>query len=384
MGIQDLNKLIQRYAKSGIGRVPITQYSGKKIAIDGHNLLYRNMYGAKKQVSSRTNFAVDTVNEKDTHREWLRLCLKSCIKFLRHNVIPIMVFDGKHPPEKKDTQNKRREETRKQKENLDEKIRQLNETDILDRTPELIAEVQDKYSSILSINIDQIENLINVIDSIGLPWLQADGEAEQLCAMLAREGHVEAVFSRDTDNLALGCPVLLTQYSGTLYNNGRSVPAIEFYELKTILSELKLKYKEFLDMCIILGCDYNDRLYGMGVVTAYETIKEKRSLAAIAKERKIDVCNYDRCMHNFRKVDSKEIIVGGRMYIKEPNFFEVREILETHGISQLAQGLCSQMAENEKYAKEEHYLRKEEEKEQKENAPKKKKLIVRIKKKNVS
>jgi flap endonuclease-1 len=50
------------------------------------------------------------------------------------------------------------------------------------------------------------------------------------------------------------------------------------YDLSTILKELKLNQDEFIDLCILLGCDYTDTIDGIGPKKAYDLIKKYRTI----------------------------------------------------------------------------------------------------------
>jgi len=49
------------------------------------------------------------------------------------------------------------------------------------------------------------------------------------------------------------------------------------------LEELKLTMEEFIDLCILLGCDYCESIRGIGPVRALELIKQYKSIEAILK-----------------------------------------------------------------------------------------------------
>ncbi len=349
MTIKGLYDVIEKHAPGAIGRVPITFYKGKKVAVDAHNWMFKTMYGARKISARKTNFAIDNVDNTLTRTEWVKLSLNFVIKWLHFGVTPIFVFDGTYKPEKGETQRKRGLEYKKKIEAYHKTVDELNQVDILDRTPEMVAEVRDKFTSFIDLNIDEINNLIHIFDVVGLPWVQAIGEAEQLCTMLALEGKVDAVFSRDGDNLALGCPVLLKEYSTNLYEGGKTIPTLEYYELDIILRELEMNMDEFLDLCIFLGCDYNTNVKGIGPVRALKLIRDHGSVSEIRRSTDIDTSclNYENCLVNFKKIDSTEITLGGRIEMKSSDIFSTRDILEINGVAIMTKQLCGAMAEVE-------------------------------------
>ncbi|NIO45179.1 MAG: hypothetical protein GTN36_06555, partial [Candidatus Aenigmarchaeota archaeon] len=62
------------------------------------------------------------------------------------------------------------------------------------------------------------EMIIDILKNLGFPVLKATEEGEKLCSMLCIEGKVDAVYSRDTDVVAMGCPISFNEEAGWLYN----------------------------------------------------------------------------------------------------------------------------------------------------------------------
>lgn len=48
-----------------------------------------------------------------------------------------------------------------------------------------------------------------------------------------------------------------------------------------MLVELKLNHNEFVDLCILCGCDYLGRVDGVGPVNAFKLITEHRTLEKV-------------------------------------------------------------------------------------------------------
>lgn len=48
-----------------------------------------------------------------------------------------------------------------------------------------------------------------------------------------------------------------------------------------MISELKLSHEEFVDLCILCGCDYLGRVDGVGPVNAFKLITEHRTLEKV-------------------------------------------------------------------------------------------------------
>lgn len=88
---------------------------------------------------------------------------------------------------------------------------------------------------------------------LGCPWVQAEGEADPLCAALAKAGRVDIVASPDMDLLAFGAPLVMTKLVGGIV-----------YSLAENLAHLGLTYSQFVDLCVMLGTDYAPKLGGVG------------------------------------------------------------------------------------------------------------------------
>jgi hypothetical protein len=88
MGIKYLNRFLREECSSAIQMIPISQLTGKKIAVDISIYLYK--YSAE-------NLLIENI--------YLMLSI-----FRYYQIIPVFIFDGKPPIEKKELLQKRRED----------------------------------------------------------------------------------------------------------------------------------------------------------------------------------------------------------------------------------------------------------------------------------
>lgn len=203
------------------------------------------------------------------------------IKFLSCGIIPLYVTDGSVPVEK---QNKTLERSIKRNK-IKKKITDINDA------------INNKYTNIDEIfNIEmfnnecaikrlqtdrnklqkqlkrirsrELFNIFNMFDIMGVPYIRARFEADAMCAKLFKEGIVTSCLSDDMDMLALGCG------STIKFNNGQ---LIEF-NLERIKKELCLTQEQFVDMCMLFGCDYLRHSIRLDCNDIYETIKINGSL----------------------------------------------------------------------------------------------------------
>lgn len=200
--------------------------------------------------------------------------LKQIMLCLSHKILPVYVFDGNAPKEKKRTITKRK--NRKQKnqlklnELLEENIKKTNLQEIttcatnvylqiLKNNPCNVdmntdnninktncKEIQRLTKKTVSVEQSDIKNLKRFLDILKIPHITAKEEADDLIALLYKKNIIDACQSDDMDMLPKGCGNLI-QISKT---------GVTQFVLDDILSCLNLTYNQFIDFCILLGCDY--------------------------------------------------------------------------------------------------------------------------------
>jgi len=111
---------------------------------------------------------------------------------------------------------------------------------------------------------------------MGIPVIVAPCEAEAECAALCKSGKVYATATEDMDALTFGTKVLLRGF------NSKKEPIIEI-NYDDMLKELGLTHEEFVDLCILCGCDYTETIDGVGPATAYKLIKEHKTIENVLK-----------------------------------------------------------------------------------------------------
>ena len=193
MGIKDLNRFLQEHANEYIKKIHLNQMYGKKIAVDISIFIYK--YAA-------TDNLIENI--------YLMLSI------LRHyHIIPIFIFDGKSPDEKKDLLIQRKEE-RKNAENqyniLKNKLENESYMEELEKQ-EIINNMNNLKKKFIHICKKDIEMVKNLIHSYGATYFDAPYEADQICALLTIKGKVWACLSEDTDMFVYGCPRVIRYFS---------------------------------------------------------------------------------------------------------------------------------------------------------------------------
>lgn len=120
------------------------------------------------------------------------------------------------------------------------------------------------------------QDAMRLLQLMGFPVIEARAEAEAQCVQLVKEGKARAVASDDMDCLTFGAQTLVRGIKT------KKEPVIEI-NLKDLLKELGMTMDEFVDFCILCGCDYCDAIENVGPVKAYNFIKEHKSIERVVE-----------------------------------------------------------------------------------------------------
>jgi flap endonuclease-1 len=192
------------------------------------------------------------------------------IQFMENGVKPIWVFDGK-PPELKSYVLDQRKEN---KEKAEEEKQVLLDAGDLDGAKRMAGRS-------VRVTPEMMEDAKRLLRMIGTPVIEAPGEAEAQCALLVKMGLAHATASEDMDSLTFGTKILLRGF------NSKKEPIIHI-ELDQVLEGFKMTQEQFIDLCILCGCDYTTNIPGVGPVKAFKYIEEcgtiEKVIAKIERE----------------------------------------------------------------------------------------------------
>jgi hypothetical protein len=171
------------------------------------------------------------------------------VRMLRMKIVPVYVFDGAPPEEKKAELKLRRErrETAADKITvLKSELASMTELTDLQRS-NIEAEIKRLEQNTIRVTKADINQVKLLLDMMNVPYVEAMGEADYLCSKLVRENVVDACMSDDTDLLMSGCHRVIKYLNNII---------VEF-DLYTIIYKMGLTYDQFRMFCIILGCGYH-------------------------------------------------------------------------------------------------------------------------------
>lgn len=226
MGIKKLSKYIREDNLDY--KIKLSDLAYKKVAIDISVLLYQIIISIR-------NSGDDLRNNKGEVTSHILGLFNKTIWLINHNIIPVFVFDGKPPEFKNDTIHNRKEIKKKAFKKLQECTNEKDKIKYLKRTT--------------SLSLEQIIQSKELLSLMGIPYLQASGEADVLCAKLCEMNIVDYVLTEDMDILTFGANRIIKN----IFRKGE----IRVIEKLNILKKYDLTYKQFIIFCIILGCDYH-------------------------------------------------------------------------------------------------------------------------------
>ena len=166
---------------------------------------------------------------------------------------PIVVFDGKPPSVKSETLEQRRavrSVALKELSDIQSELKDdaLSEVERAEKEVR-VSELQAKAPQVSSRDRDDIKRFLY---SCGVLFITASGEADDILAYLARSKFVNAVVSTDMDMLARGVSLLIVPETN-------DATVLTELRLDAILSDLCLRYDQFVRACVLMGTDYMGR-----------------------------------------------------------------------------------------------------------------------------
>ncbi|KAH1229466.1 Flap endonuclease 1 [Glycine max] len=243
MGIKGLTKLLADNAPKSMKENKFESYFGRKIAIDASMSIYQFLIVVGR---SGTEMLTNEAGEVTSHLQGM---FSRTIRLLEAGIKPVYVFDGKPPDLKKQELAKRYSKRAEATEDLSEALETANKEDI-EKFSKRTVKVTKQHN-------DDCKRLLRLM---GVPVVEVYGVA-----------------SEDMDSLTFGAPKFLRHLMDP---SSKKIPVMEF-EVAKILEELNMTMDQFIDLCILSGCDYCDSIRGIGGLTALKLIRQHGSIENI-------------------------------------------------------------------------------------------------------
>ena len=278
MGIHNLNRILKKHCKNGIKEINIKELKGNFVAIDTSIFLYK------------FSFMGNMINS----------FILQITHLLKNNITPVYLFDGKPTTEKKELIKDRKEKLAKKesdvrdlkekrdllKQSIDDIKQMDNNEEIIEKLQrlnleykELCVSIGKKEKSCIRIDWNKVKILKEILEKCNIYYYQCEGETDIYVKEFFKHNLIDYALTEDLDFLTHGCKKVLYGY-----NYKKQV--LQCYNLNIILEELELTQEKFIDMCILMGCDYTSTIKKIGPITAYKLMKLHNNIEEILEEIK--------------------------------------------------------------------------------------------------
>ncbi len=228
---------------------------------------------------------------------------------------PIFVFDGKPHRLKAATLEERKERREKAQEEWKAAIEKGD-----------MKTAYTKAQQTSRMTPEVRESSKELIGYMGFPMVLAPSDGEQQAAYMCNRKDVYAAASQDFDSLLFGTPLLLRNLTLT---GRRKVPGKDIYrEIKTeiidsqeFLSTLGITRAQLVDMCMLIGTDFNQGVKGIGPKKALKLIKDNGDLETVMTKIGENIPDYeeirdiflnysgtDDYQTNYRPIDRQAVV----------------------------------------------------------------------------
>ncbi|GKY97933.1 elongation of fatty acids protein 2 [Mayamaea pseudoterrestris] len=268
MGIKSLAKLLADEAPDCIREVELKSLHGRKIAIDASMAIYQFLIAVRTSGGNPNAQSFMLTNSEGETTSHIQGMFNRSIRFLTEGIRPVFVFDGAPPEIKSHELLKRRDKRTKAKAALVVATEEANVAELDKQNKRLVVAGRKEN--------DECQKLLRLM---GLPVVLAPCEAEAQAAALAKAGTVYATGTEDMDALTFQTPILIRKL--TFANASKST--IQTIRYDKAIEGLNVTQEQFVDLCILLGCDYCDSIKGVGPKTALKMVRDHGSIENILK-----------------------------------------------------------------------------------------------------
>ena len=251
-------------------KINFKNLEGREVSIDAFNTLYQFLSTIRQRDGQ------PLCDENGNITSHLSGILYRNSSMIEKGIKPIYVFDGVSSDLKSETQMKRRE--------IRQEAEEIYKQALADGETEKARKYAKRSSKLSKEIIDSSKRLLTLM---GIPYVEAKGEGEAQASYMVLKGDAYAVASQDYDCLLFGAKRVVRNLA-----INSNLGNLEYYELKHVLSQLKITQEDLIDMGILIGTDFNDGLKGVGAKTALKlahTGRLKEKINELQKESEHDL-----------------------------------------------------------------------------------------------
>jgi 5'-3' exonuclease len=269
MGIKFLNNYFKKKCtEKSYQRTHLNQFRGKTISVDISIYLYKFLAESAHVTTNETDNTNTVVCDMNIYMENLYLFLAL---FYYYHIIPIFVFDGKPPPEKRAILKKRYNDKKTAETLYDEMYKTQTGSE---------SDLHELCKKMVRIKTEHLENAKVLISAFGFQYIQSEAEADQICVQYVQQGVAWACLSDDTDLFLHGCARIIR-------NMNCSTHSCTVYYTESLLEEIGISRRKLVETLVVHG--FTDYYQTVEKYDLYEILDK-----AITQEKDEDLCStYD-------------------------------------------------------------------------------------------
>ncbi len=243
--------------------IRIDDLRGKTLAVDGYNMLYQFLTTIRGPDGQPLT---DSHGNVTSHLTGL---FSRAANLLARGIRLVFVFDGEVPELK--TRELERRRVRKAQAQAQYEVAKRDKD---------VAGMRTFARQTSRLTREMVGQAKQLLDALGVPWIDAPSEGEAQAAALVKQGHAWAVVSQDADALMYGSPRVVKNLAIT---GRRKLPGRMAYvnvepELilfREVLQELGLSLEQLRVLGILIGTDYNPGgVKGIGPKKGLKLVRE--------------------------------------------------------------------------------------------------------------
>ncbi len=292
--------------------LPWDALSGRTLAVDGYNAVYQFLATLRQRDGQLFS---DPEGRVTSH---LMGVFYRTTSLLREGVLPVWVFDGKPPERKAGTIRQRIAAKEKAEEQWQEALAAGD-----------LETARRRAAQTSRLTRPMVDELRQLLQALGVPFVQAPGEGEAQAAVMAARGTVWATGSEDYDTLLFGSPRLVRGLAAR--GRGGATPGAQLIDRTELLSGLGISEEELILLGIVMGTDFNDGVRGYGPKKSLKLVQEHLGFRATVDKVGLDLKEAEEVAEIFRHPPAVDV--------EAPTFGPVDEaavrtiLVDEHGFS---------------------------------------------------
>lgn len=281
--------------------IELEELRGRTVAVDAFNTIFQFL-SIIRQPDGKP--LMDSQGRVTSHLTGL---LYRTANLIEAGIEPSFVFDGKPSELKAGTIEERIARREKAKQEYEEALAEGD-----------MKKAFSKAQQTARMTPEILETSKKLIKLMGLPVVQAPSDGEAQAAYMCSKGDVYAAASQDFDSILFGAPLLVRNMTIT---GRRKVPGKQLYrdvkteiiDSKQMLESLGVTREQLVDVCMLIGTDFNTGISGIGPKKGLKLIQKHGSLEKVMEETDIDIPEYEEVREIFLngpKSDDYEVKIG--------------------------------------------------------------------------